>query len=316
MKNLVLAALFLSLFASSASGKLAVPGEGFLLQIPDGWDRAVVQLPPGGVAFAKKEKTPDTTFRASIVLVPLPPNGPTRFQAENQKYCEVTGAQDALQGAGKGATLDSAQVTTFKWGKTCKVTLNLPTNKMIGVILHAQNKKPWLAMLNYDAKDVRALLEFAMVIDEWQQTDMKVSDLSPRDALIYKAKAQQASAKMALAAFYTAQIAFHAEWEKYSADFHGVGYSLQPSPYSIGFFTPQDSSIAVALLQPGMTIQQFSGLAKSNCSGCLLTPTSFKAVAIGYIGVKSLDVWTIDQDKNLVNTINAISEIEKAATFK
>lgn len=56
----------------------------------------------------------------------------------------------------------------------------------------------------------------------------------------YESKARQGEAKIALAAIYAAEAAFHGEWSAYIEDFYAIGYNPEgfKRHYSIGWRSP------------------------------------------------------------------------------
>lgn len=103
----------------------------------------------------------------------------------------------------------------------------------------------------------------------------------------YQAKAQQSEAKIALVALYAGEKAYMVEYGKFTSDLSATGIDAKSfGRYQIGF------------------AQSGPEFAK-NCADCVASKTSFKAVAFGNIGSQGrLDVWTIDQDRNLVNVVD------------
>jgi Tfp pilus assembly protein PilE len=103
----------------------------------------------------------------------------------------------------------------------------------------------------------------------------------------YQVKAEQSEAKTQLAAIYTAEKSVMSEKGAFSSDLHSLGIDFDGSlRYRVGF-TSSSPDFA------------------QYCSDCIVNEKSFKAVAIGKIGSEGkMDVWTIDQDRNLLNTID------------
>lgn len=102
----------------------------------------------------------------------------------------------------------------------------------------------------------------------------------------FQAKAQQTEAKVRLMGLYAEEKISWVENSAYTDDLSKL--NLEPSGetrYRIGF----------ANSAPEL---------REHCPSCLATENGFKAVAVGKIGQGRLDVWTIDQDKNLVNVID------------
>ena len=92
----------------------------------------------------------------------------------------------------------------------------------------------------------------------------------------YLKRARQTEAKTNLSAIYTAQKIYFTLHQSYAEDINELDLSLaQGDPYT---FTIQESSTS-----------------------------TFKAQAEGNIDDDALDAWTIDQDKNLFNTIDDVT---------
>ncbi len=92
----------------------------------------------------------------------------------------------------------------------------------------------------------------------------------------YLKRARQTEAKTNLSAIYTAQKIYFTLHQSYAEDINELDLSLaQGDPYT---FTIQEASAS-----------------------------TFKAQAEGNIDDDALDTWTIDQDKNLLNTIDDVT---------
>ena len=92
----------------------------------------------------------------------------------------------------------------------------------------------------------------------------------------YLKRARQTEAKTNLSAIYTAQKIYFTLHQSYAEDINELDLSLaQADPYT---FTIQEASTS-----------------------------TFKAQAEGNIDDDALDTWTIDQDKNLLNTIDDVT---------
>lgn len=103
----------------------------------------------------------------------------------------------------------------------------------------------------------------------------------------YQAKAQQSEAKISLTALLAGEKAWRAEYATYTSELDRLG--LDPASltrYKIGFAST-DPELA------------------EHCPGCVAGKDTFKAVAVGRIGSdQRLDVWTIDQDRQLINLVD------------
>ena len=92
----------------------------------------------------------------------------------------------------------------------------------------------------------------------------------------YLKRARQTEAKTNLSAIYTAQKIYFTLHQSYAEDINELDLSLaQGDPYT---FTIQEASTS-----------------------------TFKAQAEGNIDYDAMDTWTIDQDKNLFNTIDEVT---------
>jgi len=138
----------------------------------------------------------------------------------------------------------------------------------------------------------------------------------------FTAKSKQSEAKSNLSALYSAERAFQAEWQVYDSIFQVIGYApVGTLKYQHGFGTPYhappsgynavnagDSSTANYCSQGGTPAAPTNGCLVSivpvppgNVVGTA-APTTFSAQARGDIdGDATVDVWTINQLKTLVN---------------
>lgn len=105
----------------------------------------------------------------------------------------------------------------------------------------------------------------------------------------YQLRAKQSEAKYSLVAVFAAEKALHAEFETYSSDLDKLlEGQIQNKFYKVGF-TNSDPELA------------------KYCQDCFATKDSFKAVAVGYLRKNhEPDVWTIDQEKQLINVLDGI----------
>jgi hypothetical protein len=103
----------------------------------------------------------------------------------------------------------------------------------------------------------------------------------------YQAKAQQSEAKIHLTALLAVEKAWQVETGSYTNDLGKLDLDLSGlKRYRIGFANTDPE------------------LAK-HCENCTAGKDAFKAVAVGKIGADDrLDVWTIDQDRQLVNQVD------------
>ena len=113
--------------------------------------------------------------------------------------------------------------------------------------------------------------------------------------LQYQAKAKQSEAKRNLVAIHTGEIAYFAEHNNYVDDFNAIGFSVTGSSQRYYYELGNASS---GTLPPGCTASTLDNVSSSG----------FKAAAVGNIdGDATCDVWTIDDQKNLVNVTNDVS---------
>tara|TARA_B110001454_G_scaffold219202_1_gene252068 strand:- start:168914 stop:169462 length:549 start_codon:yes stop_codon:yes gene_type:complete len=146
----------------------------------------------------------------------------------------------------------------------------------------------------------------------------------------YQAKALQAEAKMILLQIFISQKSFWAEHGVYTSSVLGGGKStpIQLSRYKFGFtqVLQPDEKIRNSILNsfpefdPTKIDSNSLGLrpAKEDIPdidfqkiatgyGCVATAKSFKACVVGYPGDDGrVDIWTIDENKTIVNVKSAI----------
>lgn len=102
----------------------------------------------------------------------------------------------------------------------------------------------------------------------------------------FQARAQQAEAKTRLLLLYNEEKLWWVENDTYTDDLSKLNSDpSEEKRYKIGFAISGDEF-------------------REHCPSCAATKTEFKAVAVGRIGSGRLDVWTIDQDRNLVNLVD------------
>ena len=141
----------------------------------------------------------------------------------------------------------------------------------------------------------------------------------------FTAKSKQSEAKSNLSALYSAERAFQSEWQTFAASFNVVGYApVGIMRYEHGFLVDFATARNVGLPDnytgpasnatfntaahcaappPGMTcsISQVP-VAPGALAAPTMTPVVFIAEARGDIdGDAAIDVWTIDQGKQLAN---------------
>lgn len=106
-------------------------------------------------------------------------------------------------------------------------------------------------------------------------------------------RARTAEAKTGLTYIFASQSSHYAEFEEYSTDFEKIGvvFENQNPRYEFGFASDANP--------------QF----KKYCPDCVVSKDGFKVVAIGNIDEdETLDIWTIDQDKNLIHLQDDMKE--------
>lgn len=150
----------------------------------------------------------------------------------------------------------------------------------------------------------------------------------------YMAKARQSEAKTQLSSIYTAEKAFYAEYTAYHSMFGAVGYSPEGKlRYNVGFSGPGVVAGVVngyntVPAAPGnvITTITYCGLAGVIANGCamlngsdntpagtaafpaaLTTAVGFTIGASGRVFRAQDDVWTMDQDKVLLNPTPGIN---------
>lgn len=143
----------------------------------------------------------------------------------------------------------------------------------------------------------------------------------------FNCRAKQSEAKTNLSGVFTAEKAFYGEYDSYSTDLETVNWWPDGSPvYLYGFaaashdqedelrkvipgYDPNRASTdypAVIGQTPRYSVTRMAGLVRALLPpNALLTQRAFTAAAIGNIdGDPTLDVWTIDESKHLVNLVN------------
>ncbi len=113
--------------------------------------------------------------------------------------------------------------------------------------------------------------------------------------LKYQARAKQSEAKNNLVAIHTSELAYFAEKNAYVDDFNAIGFAVMGSSrlyyYELG-------SSNFGTLPSGCTASTLDSV----------SATEFTAAATGNIdGDATCDVWTIDQNKTLVNVTNDVA---------
>ena len=145
----------------------------------------------------------------------------------------------------------------------------------------------------------------------------------------FQARSRQSEARAQLAAIYTAQKAFQAEWMIYFGDFMASGYTPEGDMrYNVGFSaagttTPAnysgrvggDNTAGAGVGPTDINTMSYCGQAYGMCldlstgggiPGAGLAAMTFVAGAIGNIGGTGDDQWVIDDSKQLRNTVSGL----------
>jgi type IV pilus assembly protein PilA len=154
----------------------------------------------------------------------------------------------------------------------------------------------------------------------------------------YMAKARQSEAKTQLASLYTAEKAFFAEYTSYDSRFGALGYSPEGKlRYNVGFTgigvtaQPANGYIVPTTIPASFSLFATVGFCGANgvmnaVTGCAMlngatnaAPPALpgaavtgagiftaEAIAVVHQGVPTGDVWTIDNNKSLINTASGI----------
>ena len=145
----------------------------------------------------------------------------------------------------------------------------------------------------------------------------------------FQARSKQSEAKSNLAAMYTAQKGFHAEWAIYFGDFRDIGYGPEgdlryalsfggggpnlPNSYPLGAGDESagagnsgvDKSTAQYCGRPfaDCRLDIYADTGKADTEATAPTKDTFVAAAAGDIdGDPTVDVWTMDESKDLENS--------------
>lgn len=150
----------------------------------------------------------------------------------------------------------------------------------------------------------------------------------------FQAKSRQSEAKSNLGAIYSCEKAFFAEWNNYFNDFRDIGFAPEgqlryragwaagaAALTGIGYSGPSAPGGAAVAAAQFVTTTYCPGGGNNACTettfasalpaGTAISNTvgsqAFKAGAAGLIGTSAtVDTWTIDQVKNLVNVASGI----------
>lgn len=142
----------------------------------------------------------------------------------------------------------------------------------------------------------------------------------------YQAKSKQSEAKIQLAAVYSTEVGAQTDYDTFVTCIADLGYDVPPKGYYWVGFTASDATslgqvnaragagapcTAAATsyaVRPGTPLKAFSGvvaLSSADLSAVVPTSNTFVATASGNVRTSdaALDKWTIDQNKNLANTV-------------
>ena len=113
--------------------------------------------------------------------------------------------------------------------------------------------------------------------------------------LKYQARAKQSEAKNNLVAIHASELAHFAEKNAYAENFDAIGFAVMGSSQLYYYELGSGNS---GSLPPGCTASPLDNV----------SDTGFKAAATGNIdGDATCDVWTIDENKTLVNVTNDVA---------
>jgi type IV pilus assembly protein PilA len=139
----------------------------------------------------------------------------------------------------------------------------------------------------------------------------------------FQAKARASESKAQLAALFTAEQAFQAEWNAYISDVIAAGYKPQGQlRYVVGFGAAYTPGALIYTGTPAYTATNLSTGVAAVCTsaGCTNAATDAASTAIttvaatnvpslnafiagadGFVGGTATDKWTIDQNKSILN---------------
>lgn len=125
----------------------------------------------------------------------------------------------------------------------------------------------------------------------------------------FQRKAKQTEGKGYLAAIYTGEKSFQAEWNEYTASLKGIGFSAEGVGCYVAGFTAAAVPIAAAGVAAADPVRSQPPTAKGGCTipaavtgDVAPTATNFTAATAGDLGGAAQDRWTIDDAKNVLNT--------------
>jgi type IV pilus assembly protein PilA len=142
----------------------------------------------------------------------------------------------------------------------------------------------------------------------------------------FQAKARASESRAQLAALFTAEKAFNAEWNDYLSDITSVGYRPNGAlRYLVGFnaayagaapyvaaVAAGQATYAAANLNTNVTCPtvgctniavNVAGASITTATAGVPTITTFLAQAQGYVGGTAIDTWTINENKVVLNSV-------------
>lgn len=136
-----------------------------------------------------------------------------------------------------------------------------------------------------------------------------------------KLKSMQQEAKTALLAIYAAEASFRKDFHTFTTALYGIGVGcLENVSYSYGFLLSSQNSEANSIV--GVTNYNVNKMncdrtngtdletVRSYCTDCTAGKNQFKAIAWTRLPNHRLDIWTIDENKKMVNVLNGIETVQ------
>ncbi len=119
----------------------------------------------------------------------------------------------------------------------------------------------------------------------------------------YQAKSKQSEAKGNLAGIYTSEVAYFGDANTYDPNFNTIGFVVASTGSQRYSYSIDGSS---ALL--GTSSAVCSTYTGAGITGTLPSITGFTAAATGNVdGDTTCDIWTINDIKTLLNTVNDVT---------
>jgi type IV pilus assembly protein PilA len=140
----------------------------------------------------------------------------------------------------------------------------------------------------------------------------------------YMAKARQSEAKVNLSSLYTAEKAFHAEFNTYHTCFDGIGYQPEGNlRYRVGFATASTVTVANYGFTGTCTVENIASSVAAVCGASrpctelsgqvaalpssTANESTFIAGASGKPFKNATDSWTINDTKSLTNSTPGVN---------